>query len=100
MAINITQEFQPARFFQPVGDFSVGSIGTVVLGIIFTLGAIFTLIFVVLGGIKFITSGGDPAKIASARSTIIYAIVGMVLLILSFVIMYLIQALFINNPNL
>lgn len=70
------------------------------LGIIFTLGAIFTLIFVVLGGIKFITSGGDPAKIASARSTIIYAIVGMVLLILSFVIMYLIQALFINNPNL
>lgn len=95
MGLDINEEFQPADTFQSVGD-----VGTLALGIIFSLGAIFTLIFIVIGGIKFITSGGDPAKVASARSSITYAVIGMVLLILAFVIMYTVQALFINNPNL
>lgn len=100
MAININELFQPATNLRFVGGLSVGAVGTVVLGIIFTLGAVFTLIFVVMGGIKFITSGGEKEKIDKAKASITYAVVGMTLLILSFVIMYLIQALFINNPNL
>lgn len=94
-ALDINEEFQPAENFQ-----SIGNIGTLALGIIFSLGAIFTLVFIVLGGIKFITSSGDPNKLAEARRNIIYAVVGMTLLILTFVIMYTVQALFINNPNL
>ncbi len=93
--LDINEEFQPAENFQSVGD-----IGTVFLSIIFGLGAIFTVIFLILGGIKFITSGGDPNKTAAAKSLITYAVIGMVLLILTFVIMYTVQALFINNPNL
>ncbi len=93
--LNINEEFQPAENFQSVGD-----IGTVFLSIIFGLGAIFTVVFLILGGIKFITSGGDPNKTAAAKSSITYAVIGMVLLILTFVIMYTVQALFINNPNL
>ena len=95
LGLNINEEFQPAENFQSVGD-----IGTVFLSIIFGLGAIFTVIFLILGGIKFITSGGDPNKTASAKNSITYAVIGMILLILTFVIMYTVQALFINNSNL
>lgn len=95
MGLDINEEFQPAETFQSVGD-----IGTVALGIIFSLGAIFTLIYIVMGGIKFITSDGEPNKVADARKNITFAVIGMVVMILTFVIMYTVQALFINNPNL
>lgn len=93
--IDISQEFQPAEKFQSVGD-----VGTLFIQILFALGITFTVIFTILGGIKFISSGGDPNKVAAARSMIVYAVIGLVVLILTFVIMYLVQAVFINNPNL
>lgn len=40
-----------------------------------------TVIFVIIGSIKFATSTGDPQKAASARNTILYAIVGLVITI-------------------
>jgi hypothetical protein len=36
------------------------------------------VIMVILGGLNFVTSGGDSTKAAKARSTILYALVGMV----------------------
>lgn len=42
---------------------------------------------VILGGYKFLTSGGDPKKVEGARQTITYAIIGLVLVILSYFIL-------------
>lgn len=36
------------------------------------------IIMIVIGGFKFITSGGDPTKVKSARSTLLYALIGIV----------------------
>lgn len=41
------------------------------------------VIFVILGGFKYITSGGDSGKVGSAKSTLIYALVGLVIVALS-----------------
>ena len=35
------------------------------------------LIFVVYGGIAYTTSAGDPSKLQKAKSTIIYALIGL-----------------------
>lgn len=48
--------------------------------------AVVALIFVVIGSIKFATSAGDPQKAASARNTIIYAIVGLVVVLTASII--------------
>lgn len=48
--------------------------------------AIATLFMLILGGIKFSLSGGDPKKVQNARSTMTYAIIGVVLVFLSFII--------------
>ena len=55
-----------------------------------TAGAI-SLIFIVIAGIKFVTSGGDPKKLGSATSTLTYAIIGLVVTILAFVILRIVQ---------
>ena len=36
-----------------------------------------TLLFVVIGGFRYITSGGDPQSTARAKDTILYALIGL-----------------------
>ena len=50
------------------------------------LAGVATIFFIVWGGIRFITSSGDPVKVEGAKKTITYAIVGFVIIVLSFVI--------------
>lgn len=41
------------------------------------------VIMVIVSGVRFITSGGESAKVASAKSTLIYAIIGIVIVALA-----------------
>lgn len=56
---------------------------------LFALGVILALFFLMWGGISWITSGGDKDKLEKSRKTIVYAIVGLVVIVLSFTIIYL-----------
>jgi len=65
------------------------------------LAVIVTLFFLVYGGISFITSGGDKQKVVQARLRITYAIVGLIIIFLSFFIVNLIGGVFgINILNI
>jgi hypothetical protein len=44
------------------------------------------VIFIIFGGVKFLTSGGDPKQVEGARKTITWAIIGLVLILMSFMI--------------
>jgi hypothetical protein len=59
------------------------NIVTVVLG----LGGVVLFIMLIMGGFQFITAGGDPKAIEGAKKTLTYAIGGIVLLALSFLIL-------------
>lgn len=45
-----------------------------------------SVIMVIVGGFKYITSGGDSGKVSGAKNTIVYALIGLVLVALSQVI--------------
>lgn len=47
-------------------------------------------IYLLIGGFKYITSGGDPAQASAAKNTITYAIGGLVVIVLSFFVINLI----------
>lgn len=51
------------------------------------------VILLVYAGIRFITSGGDPKQVQAARQIITYAIIGLVLVLGSFGIIYFIAYL-------
>ena len=48
--------------------------------------SVIAVIFVVVGGINYMTSGGDPTKAQKAKNTIIYALIGLAICALSFAI--------------
>ena len=58
-----------------------------VLKIVFTITALLSITFIVIGGLKYTLSGGDAQGIAKAKNTILYAIVGLVVTLSAFTIM-------------
>jgi hypothetical protein len=53
--------------------------------LLYLLGAI-AVIMIVIGGIRYTTSNGDSSAIASAKNTILYAVVGLVVAIMAYAI--------------
>lgn len=62
------------------------------------------LILLIYAGIMYVTSKGDPQKVESAKKTVTYAIVGLIIIFMSFFIVSLISTLTgvdqIQNPTL
>lgn len=59
----------------------------------FLFAGIIALIFIILSGIKFLTSGGDPKQLEGAKNTLTYAILGFILILLSFAILNFISGI-------
>jgi hypothetical protein cdivTM_30108 len=65
---------------------TVGDIIKIVVGILlFVLGAV-CVVMIVIGGIKYATSQGDQTAVSSAKNTILYAVVGLVVAIAAYAI--------------
>ena len=66
-----------------------------VITLLFVLGIVIALAFLIYGGIKWIVSGGDKAAVDGAKKHIIAAIVGLVIVVCAFVILnFVFQILF------
>jgi hypothetical protein len=62
-----------------------------------TLGGVAFLIFLIWGGIEWLTAGGDKTKVETAQKMITNAFVGLAVLVLSFaIVLFLQNALKIN----
>lgn len=73
---------------------SLGSIIGFVVTIAFIIAVLIALGFLIWGGIKWITSGGDKSGVEAARNQIIAAIIGLIIVFLAFFILNLILGLF------
>ena len=62
-----------------------------VVGIALAFAGIVLFIMLIVGGFRYITAGGDPKGIEGARKTLTYAIAGMVLVALAFLIIQFIE---------
>lgn len=63
-----------------------GSIFTTIVNVLlFIIGAI-SIIMLIIGGIRYTISGGDSSAVTSAKNTILYAIVGLIIAFLAFAI--------------
>lgn len=57
----------------------------VVNTLIFFIGAI-SVIVIIIGGLRYVVSGGNAASVQGAKNTILYAVVGLVVAISAFAI--------------
>ncbi len=64
----------------------VDGIITTVINIISIVVGIVAVIMIIIGGFKYITSNGDSGAVSGAKNTILYAIVGLVVVALAQII--------------
>jgi hypothetical protein len=58
---------------------------------------IVAVIMIIVGGFKYITSGGDSGNITSAKNTIVYAVIGLVIVALAqFIVQFVLTR--VNTP--
>ena len=67
------------------GDDLVSSVKTIINVVLGVLSFVAVAI-IILGGVSYMTSQGDPAKATKAKNTIIYAVIGLVVSLLAFAI--------------
>lgn len=60
-------------------------ITNILYSVILVLGIV-AVIFIIKGGIDYITSAGDATKLQKAKNTIVYAVIGLVVSVLAFAI--------------
>lgn len=59
--------------------------------------AIIAVIFIIIGGFMYVTSAGDQAKAGKGRATLVNALIGLVIIVLSFLIVQVVYNFLIGN---
>lgn len=70
----------------PSGDMSIESVLSKIINAILLLTGGIAVLFLILGGLQYITSSGNKDKAEKAKQTILYAVIGLIVIALSFVI--------------
>lgn len=78
----------------------VGNLISTILPIVLSIGGFITVVFIIVSGIQFISSGGNPEAAAQARGRLIYSIIGFVLIILSFAILQIVDRIFLGGTGI
>lgn len=69
---------------------------TIINAVIGVLGLV-AVIVIIIGGVQYMTSSGDAGKVKKAKDTILYGIIGLIIVILAFAIVNFVIANFIGN---
>ena len=69
-------------------------INNIVNTLLFVLGTI-AVIMIIVGGIRYTTSNGDQSQLSSAKNTILYSVVGLVVAIMAYAIVNFVIGMFL-----
>lgn len=67
----------------PSATSSAESLVSAILTIVYALSATIAVIAIVISGYKFVAGGSDPKTVQTARNTILYAVIGLVVIALA-----------------
>lgn len=73
-----------------------GVFQTITNVMLYLIGAI-SVIMLIIGGIRYVVSGGDQAAVTSAKNTILYAVVGIIVAILAYALVNFVIESFAAN---
>ncbi len=71
---------------------------TIINAVIGVLGLV-AVVFIIIGGINYMTSTGEAAKIEKAKKTILYAVIGLGICVLSFAIVNFAVGIINSQPE-
>jgi cytochrome bd-type quinol oxidase subunit 2 len=65
------------------GSSNLNGVITDIVNIFSVIVGIVSVIMIIYGGFRYVTSGGDSGNVSSAKNTIIYAVIGLVVVALA-----------------
>ncbi|MGH7142138.1 MAG: hypothetical protein ACREF5_01545 [Candidatus Saccharimonadales bacterium] len=74
----------------------VGNVVIVIINLLSAIVGIAAVIMVIIAGLRFTTSAGNPQSVAGARSALLYALVGLVVVALAQVLVHFVLSQAIN----
>lgn len=77
----------------------VNGLITLIINIFSIVVGVVAVIMIIIGGLKYITSSGDSNNVTSAKNTILYAIIGLVVVALAQFIVKFVLAKAINADD-
>lgn len=90
------QQFPTIYVPKPTGVITdLGKLISSIFSALLTIAGLLAFFYLLLGGIQWITSGGDKAGLEAARNKIIHAIVGLIVVFSAWAITLLLQS-FLN----
>ncbi|MFH0749888.1 MAG: hypothetical protein V1917_03165 [Candidatus Gottesmanbacteria bacterium] len=72
------------------GGTIIGSLISNIVGLLFIFAFLLTLLYLIMGGIQWLTSGGEKAQLEQARNKITNALVGLVIVAAAYAIFTLV----------
>lgn len=82
---NVAAEVKTAAGCSGTSDKFPNLVKNILIAVI-GVSSLISVSFIIVGGINYMTSTGDPTKAKKARDTIIYALIGLVICALAFAI--------------
>ncbi|HET7640351.1 MAG TPA: pilin [Ktedonobacteraceae bacterium] len=74
------------------GGGTLNDIIAVVVNLLSAIIGVIAVIMLIFAGYRYITSGGDSSKVTSAKNTLVYALIGLVVVAMSqFIVKFVIQ---------
>jgi type IV secretion system pilin len=70
------------------GDTGISNLLTTIIDIFSVIVGVVAVIMIIYGGFRYIISGGDSGNVSGAKNTIIFALVGLIIVALSQVIVH------------
>lgn len=99
---NLNNELGNSSYFTKlnpfVGNLTTGQIIDLIITILLYTAGILATIYLLWAGMSYITAGGDENKAVKARTGIINAIIGIIIILLSFVAEKAVARIFGGNP--
>ena len=101
MALTITNAFAQVQISEPVstGNITLGGLVNTIVKVVFGVGILLCLVFLVFYGIKYITAGDDVKQIDGARKGITGAVIGLIVILLAFTIVKIVATFFGVNSG-
>ena len=86
----------PEGNFKGLCDLSFSNVLPGLISTIFIIAIVVALLYLIWGGFKWLTSGGDKQAVTSAREHIIAALIGLVIIFLAYFILNLVLQFFLG----
>ncbi len=84
-------------FYNPINIDSIPEFIVRVINILLLLTGMLAVLFIIIGGLRYITSSGNPQAVTGAKNTVIYAILGLAFAVLSYAIVNVLTNVLINK---